>query len=136
MADVTFSGNAVVNNIKYVEVRVAGGTITKHQIVYIDTSDNNEVKPTDADASASAVAYGMALHAAASGEFVLVAKNGATITVGGGLTANTRYVVSTTAGAIAPQADLGSGDYITEVAFANSTTELVLDINATGNTVA
>lgn len=137
MADVTFTGtSAIVDNIKYVATRRAGEALSQFDIVYIDATDGNRVKKADADASASAVAYGMVLHSCADEMFCLVATDGATITVGGGLTANTRYVVSATAGKLAPQADLLSGDYISEVCFANSTTELKLDINNTGNTVA
>ena len=132
MADITFSGVSTPDSKSYVEIRVAGGTIAKHDWVYIDTSDNNKVKAADADASASAVVLGMALHAASSGEYVQIAKHGATVTVGGGLTAKTFYYLSTTAGGTAPIADLSSGDYISQVCFATSTTELIIDINNTG----
>lgn len=134
MTAVTFSGVSTPDSTKNVEIRVAGGTIAKHDAVYIDTSDNNKVKAAVASAEASAAAYGMALHAASSGEYVLVAKNGATVTVGGGLTAKTRYVVGGTAGEIELQSDLSGGEYITEFCFANSTTELIIDIRATGLT--
>jgi hypothetical protein len=134
MANVTFTGVAIPDNKSNMSCRVAGGTIAKHDVVYIDTSDSNSVKPADASASASAYAYGLALHGASDGEYVLVATNGATVTVGGGLTANTRYVVGGDAGKIEPQSGLSGGEYICELGYANSTTELYIDIYYTGNT--
>jgi len=134
MANVTFTGVAIPDNKANMACRVAGGTIAKHDIVYIDATDANSVKPADASAAATAVAYGMALHAASDGEYVLVATNGATVTVGGGLTANTRYVVGGDAGKIEAQSGLSGGEYICELGFANSTTELYIDIYYSGNT--
>jgi len=132
MATVTFSGVATPD--KKPTVRIAGGTIGKHAAVYIDTTDNNKVKEAAAGAAATAVVYGIALHAASSGEYVLVATDGTTLTVGGGLTAKTRLVVSGTAGDIELQSDLTGGEYISEVGYATATTTLVIDINVTGLT--
>jgi hypothetical protein len=132
MADVTYSGVATPD--KKPTVRIAGGTIAKHDLVYVDTSDSNKVKAADNDAEATAVLYGMALHAASSGEYVLVATNGMTVTVGGGLTAKTEYYASGTAGATAPIADVTSGKYISRIGFATATTALKIDINNSGLT--
>ncbi len=134
MANVTFTGVAIPDNKSNMAIRVAGGTIAKHDVVYIDTSDANSVKPASASSSATDYAYGIALHAASDGEYVLIATNGATLTVGGGLTANTRYVVGADAGKIEPQSSLSGGEYICELGYANSTTELYIDIYYTGNT--
>jgi len=134
MAAITWSGVSTPDNPKHVQIRTAGGTIAKHDMVYIDTSDNNKVKAADNGAAATAVVYGMALHAASSGEKVLVATNGAEITVGGGPTAKTRYVLGGTAGETELQSDLSGGEYITEVLFAESTTVVVIDIRVTGLT--
>lgn len=84
MAAITWGGVAAPNNQKYVVIRRAGGAISKHDLLYIDTSDNNTVKVAVNTAAATAVVYGMALHDAASGEYVLVATNGAKVTVGSG----------------------------------------------------
>ena len=134
MTAITWSGVATPDSQKNVVVRVAGGTIAKHDLVYIDTSDNNKVKVADNGAAATAVVYGMALHAASSGEYVLIATNGARLTVGGGPTAKTRYVLGGTAGESELQSDLSGGEYITEVLLALSTTEIEIDINVTGLT--
>jgi hypothetical protein len=132
MTAITFSGASTPDSKSGVKIRVAGGTISKHDWVYIDTTDNSKVKAADADVEASAVVYGMALHDAVSGEFVMIAIDGAVVTVGGGLTAKTFYYLGTTAGETVPLGDLSSGDYISQVCFANSATELVIDINNTG----
>ena len=134
MAAVTWGGVSTPDNQKYIVVRKAGGTIAKHDMVYIDLTANNVVKAASNGAAASAVVYGMALHAASSGEYVLIATNGATVTVGSGPTAKTRYCLGNTAGASELQSDLTGGEYITEVFFANSTTEIVIDIKVTGLT--
>ena len=137
MADVTFSGISTPANKANVVIKSAGGSISKHDWVYIDTANNGVVKQAQADGTElEGTVYGMALHAASSGEFVLIAIHGAVVMVGGGLTANTRYVLSETAGATAPQGDLTSDSYISEVCFALSTTSLKIDINNTGNQVA
>jgi hypothetical protein len=101
----------------------AGGTITAGMPVYKDTTDSNHLKAADADAAASAVLAGVALHGAADGQPLTYAKPGATIDWGATLTKATLYVVSTTAGGVAPAADLGSGDYITGLCIGNGTAE-------------
>ena len=135
MAPITYSGVATPNSMALVKIRVAGGAIDKHDLVYIDATDNNKVKAADNDAAASAVLYGMALHAASTGEFVLIAIDGAVVTVGGGLTAQTTYYASSTAGKTAPLGDLASGDYISRFCFASTTTQLTIDINNTGELI-
>lgn len=132
MTAVTWSGAAIPNSQKYLRICKAGGSGSKHDLVYRDTTDNNKIKAADNGAAATAKVYGMALHDFVSGEYVLVATDGATITVGGGLTAKQRYCLGGTAGESELQSDLSVGEYITEVFFSNSTTELTLDINETG----
>jgi len=135
MAAVTFSGAAIVSvPASGLVRRTAGGTISKHDAVYIDTATNNVVKAAVNTAAASAVVYGIATHAAVSGEEILIAVNGATLTVGGGLTAKTEYYLGGTAGEIELLTDLTGGEYICRVGWSNSTTEFELDINNTGLT--
>lgn len=110
---------------------VYGATVTQGQPVYSDASDSNEYKPADADASASAVATGIAITPGGDGEYGLIATTGQ-INIGGTLTQGQVYVVSTNAGGVAPYSDLGSGDYVTILGVASSSSVLDLDINATG----
>jgi hypothetical protein len=94
----------------------AGGTITAGMPLYKDTTDGNALKPGDASAAASAAFAGIALNGAADGQPVAYAKPGATINWGATLAKGTLYVISATAGGVAPVADLASGEYITALA--------------------
>lgn len=51
---------------------------------------------------------------------------------GATLTANTMYVLSATDGKIMPASDLATGNYIVQLGWSISTTDLVLDIKFTG----
>ena len=52
------------------------------------------------------------------------------------MTAGAVYVVSANAGGIAPVADLGSGDYVTLLGIATSTTNLKLSISVSATAKA
>lgn len=103
--------------------RTAGGTITAGMPVYSDATDSGKIKPADADAEASAAVVGIALNAAGDGQPVTYALPGSVINWGATLTKNTYYVVSTTAGGVAPSADLASGDYISLCCVGNGTAQ-------------
>lgn len=113
----------------------AGATITAGMPVYKDSTDSNSLKPADADAAASAAVVGVALNGAADGQPVEYARPGAVINWGATLAKNTYYVVSTTAGAVAPSADLGSGDYITQLCVGDGTATATVICEVTGVTV-
>jgi len=84
----------------------------------------------DADASSTTrAAYGIALHAASSGQPLSIQRSGS-ITIGATLIPGMVYVLSNTAGAICPHTDLISGDYFVEIGIATSTTVLLLSINS------
>lgn len=108
-----------------------GATVTAGQSVYKDTSDSNEYKPADADVEASAVCAGIALVGGADGEAGVILTKGS-IDLGATLTVGEIYVVSTTAGGIAPIGDLGSGDYVSIIGTASATGQLDLGISNTG----
>lgn len=96
------------------DVGRAGASVTPAMPLYEDTTDNNELKPADADALASSIVKGIALHAAADGQPVVYGYGEGTLTIGGtGVTPGEVYVVSTTAGGIAPIDDLASADFVT-----------------------
>lgn len=106
----------------------AGASVTAGMPIYLDTSDNT-LKPCDADASASSVAVGVALHSASAGQPLKYAKSG-NVTFNAAFTAGAIVCVSTTAGGLAPYADLGSGDFVTIIGVATSTTNLFIKIVA------
>lgn len=108
---------------------IAGGTITAGQSCYLDSSTNT-IKTADANASqASAAAKGIATHAALSGQPVRL-QTGGYITLGAGAApaVGTIYVVSGTAGGIAPAADLATGFYTTVLGVGASSNRLYLDM--------
>lgn len=104
VARITGSGAGVDTVI---DLGYAGATITAGQTVYKDT--NGVYQLADANLSAIAAAVtGISLNGAASGQPVAVAIGG-TLTPGFTVTIGTIYVLSATAGGIAPSTDLASG---------------------------
>jgi len=110
----------------------AGATITAGEAVYIDSSDSNKAKLAQSDGtSAEAEVKGIALCGASSGQPVVIATNG-TMDLGATLTLGTIYVLSQTAGKIAPTADLASGDYTSVIGVGTAADELTLAITNSG----
>jgi hypothetical protein len=114
---------------------IAGATITAGQPVYKDSTASNKLKPADADVLASAAAVGIALHGASADQPLKYATSG-NLTLSAVMTAGAVYVVSTNAGGIAPVADLGSGDYVTLLGIATSTSNLKLSISVSATAKA
>ena len=129
MADLTITAANVAPDAGYTfRDVIAGATITAGQPVYLDATDSNKAKLADNDASAStAYAIGVALHAALNTQPLRVITGG-TYTHGGSSTTALIYVVSATAGGIAPAADLASGKYTTVLGVAISATKIKLNI--------
>lgn len=125
MADVTIAAGAVTCRVgdpvltKVAQVAISGG-----QAVYEDLSNSGKFNLADADVEASAKMIGIAVGDAAAGEYCTIALVGSVITTAGGasFTKGVVYYVSTTAGGLAPFADLASGDYVTLAVLALSTT--------------
>lgn len=87
----------------------------------------------DANASATvAAAEGIAVTPGVDGGYGIIATGGSIILVGTTMTKGDTYLVSRNAGGIMPNADRQSGDYITRLGTAASTTQLDLSIQATG----
>ena len=72
---------------------------------------------------------GIALHGAANGQPLKYATGG-NLTFNAAFAAGDCVCVSTTVGGLAPYADLASGDFITIIGIATSTTNLKIQINA------
>lgn len=88
----------------------AGETVSAGQPVYLKASDSRYWK-ADANASAEASsAVAIMLHGADAGQ-PIKAQSGGQITIGGTVAVGTTYIVSATAGGIAPISDLASGSY-------------------------
>ena len=120
MADITVTAASVEPDYSAavppdLETRIAGETITEGQPLYENTAQRDyrnrpKLYKCDADAAqASALCYGIALNAAKNNQTVTVQKGGSIkLGASGGsvLTAGETYCVSSTAGGIAPTADL------------------------------
>lgn len=127
MADLTITpGNIQEGTGAQVVSGTAGAVITAGQTVYLDSSDNT-YKLADANSTAAAAqAKGVALNSApASGQPITVQYAG-NMEFGAIITEGEIYVVSATAGGIAPEADLASGHRVTIVGVGVSTTEIKL----------
>lgn len=119
MADLTITA-ANVNKGTGARVREipAGATITPGQAVYENSADGFAGALADADVSASARCAGIALTGGYDNGTMLIQYDG---TIDGmGATEGVVYVVSATAGGVAPVADLTTGDYVTVLGVGNS----------------
>lgn len=136
MADLTITAADVKKtDSTLIAEGIAGGTVTAGQPVYKDSTASNKLKAADADVLASAAAVGIALHGASADQPLKYAIGG-NLTLSAVMTAGAVYVVSANAGGIAPVADLGSGDYVTLLGIATSTTNLKLSISVSATAKA
>ena len=130
-AGVQATSNTVTKLVQF------GATITAGQSLYLDTSDS-KWKLADANNStttAGADGVAVALTNGADGVYGIIARSGsyaAGATVSEGLV----YVVSATAGGIAPAGDLTSGWNATIVGVGAASNQIELRLHASGQTVA
>lgn len=106
----------------------AGATITIGQLVYLDQTTNTW-KLADSDASVTTAAVGgIAASGAVSGQSLIVVTRDDDMTLGATLSMSAPvYVLSSTAGGIAPVGDISVGEYPRVVLIAKSTTKCVFD---------
>ena len=131
MADITITAANVVRITGSVVNMTAGEALTAGQLVYKDTAADNVIKLADADAEASAVILGVALHAALSGQPIAVQTTG-TITIGGTVVVGEIYCATPTAGGVGPEADTLTGDYLSIFGVGTSATVITLNIFNSG----
>lgn len=130
MADISVTAASVVKVAgANVEVGVAGATITAGQVLYLDS--NNLLQLADADASGKTTVAGIALHGASANQ-PLAYLTGGDLTFNAVLTSGTIYTLSDTAGGIRPAVDDNSGDTISVLGVATSTTNLRVKIHNSG----
>lgn len=130
MVDLTVTAASVIpgaNAKRTSGIIGTGVTVTAGQSVYIDPADNR-VKLADADAVTSAAAAGIAELGGGPGQEIPILYEDDDLTPGATLAVGGTYVVSTTAGGIAPIADLASGDFPTHLFIATSTTKAKLKV--------
>lgn len=112
-------------------IGVAGASITIGQLLYYDSTAKSW-KLADANASATtAQVGGISGSAAASGQPVIVITADSDLTLGATLSMSAPvYVVSATAGGIAPSADIAAGWYPSVLIIAKSTTKCIFKAGA------
>lgn len=129
MADLTITAaNVIAASGATINWGTAGATITAGQAVYKDSADNNDYKLCDADAAGTANCDGIALCGASDGQPIAVITQG-NLNPGATVAVGTVYAVSTTAGGIAPEGDLASGDYVTTLGIGTTASNIKIDIN-------
>lgn len=118
----TAANVAIGSQITRTRVVQAGENLTQGQPVYLKASDGKYYR-ADANASAEAAkAVGIVLTpASTNGYSVIQEGSGGSVNLGATLTVGETYVVSATAGAIAPIADLTTGDYPCIIGVATTT---------------
>jgi len=138
MPDYTLTAANVQPSIAAVRsVRIAGATILAGQPLYFDSADLDtdgraKAKPADANASAAtASVQAIAGNSAASGQRVDCIESDSDFTHGlTTVAAGDIIILSATAGAQCPSADLGSGHFPVVLQVAKSATKSVLRITA------
>lgn len=118
---------------------VAGAAIDVGEIVYYDPDDKKwKLAQATSAAAAGEDNIGMAAcSAAADGHPLIVCLRDPELVLSATLAVNTFQVVSAAAaGGIAPSSDLGSGNYLTHLGTAISTTTMYFAPHVTGATLA
>lgn len=138
MADLTITATNVLNISAPISAGLAGEAITAGQAVYLKAADGKLWKARSAAAGTTEEGnpVGIALNGGSAGQTIAYAANGGDINIGATTVKTTTYVLSATAGGIAPQADLVSTDKIVRIGHAKNTTgTLTVDIKNTGAVV-
>lgn len=126
ITDVRITSDTTYSKVTY------GATIAPGDTLYLDTTDN-EYKLADANGSATtATVAGIALTEGVDGGFGLMATGGSIYLVGATLSVGQAYVLSATAGNIAPESDLIANDYVSHLGYATTANILQLSIKNTG----
>lgn len=130
MADVTITAaNVVASSAAQTSSGTAGAAITAGQALYEDASDGTlKLAQADGATAAERTSVGIALNDAATGQPVTYAFADPDFTPGGTVSASAAYVLSATAGGIAPEADLTTGDYASVLMIGKATNKAVLKI--------
>lgn len=126
MADYSVTASSVLASGTGTKVTgTAGATLTAGQSLYADASDSNKLKLADANASlATATLAGIALHGATSGQPITYCTADDDFTHGlSGVAAGDIIILSATAGALAPAADLATGMFPVVAMVAKSSTK-------------
>jgi hypothetical protein len=129
MADLTITTSEVLSQTGIVEQVEAGGTIAAGQCVYRKANGTWVIAQSDGTAleSGAGTGCGVALTGGSLGQDFLVQRSGnCKLGASASLTVGTVYVISNTAGGIAPFADLGTADYVSILGVGSSSSVLAM----------
>lgn len=113
-----------------------GETISAGQPVYLDAADNKYKLADNNASSATATIRGVSITPGVDLGYGLVATSGSIILVGTTAAVGETYYVGATAGQIVPDGDLATGNYVSRIGTASSTTQIKLALETTGVTHA
>ena len=131
MADLTITAANVSGLSDTTASKVtAGEAITAGQCVYKKASDSKYYK-ADANDSAMATATGIAISAAPAADDTFYMATAGTIDIGATVAVGTIYIVSSTAGGVAPVSDLGSGEYTTILGYGTAANVFKINLVST-----
>lgn len=133
MPDLTITAaNVIAQNGAQRQVGTAGVAVTAGQQVYLEAATQTyKLGDVNSATGEVRVPVGIALHAAAAGQPLVVCTSGP-LAIGATLVAGVAYFASGTPGGIRPAADNVTGDYPVLLGMALSTTVLNVDIQAPG----
>lgn len=133
MADLSVTaGNVVPGSNAVTEQGTAGEAIAAGKQVYKATATKKWMLADSNSATVEARRpTATALTGSALNQPIVVQKSG-DITLGATLTANTPYFASDTPGGVCPIADVGAGEYLTQIGIARTTAILQLNYSTTG----
>lgn len=132
MADISVTAaNVGVTTDSVVELVQVGETVTQGQPGYKKASDGLYYKADANASSATAAALGVFVTGASTNGYALLCRSGSYL-AGATLTVGETYVVSATAGGIAPLSDVTTGWYVTILGVASSASTLALSIFRSG----
>lgn len=137
MVDIVITpANVVAGEGAAIDHGIAGATILAGQAVYLNETskryglaDNNAATPPEIK-----IPKGIALHGASNGQPLAVLRSGE-VTIGATLVAGSDYYLGDTPGGICPKADVLTGETVTLIGLAKSTTVLTVNIQRTGVTL-
>ena len=135
MADLTVTTIEPADSRTRAITAQAGEAISAGDLIYLDSADT-KMKLADASAAATSGVVGISLTSAAADGDYLVYVTSQTIDLGAILTAGTFYYLSATAGKICPAADLVSTNVVTQLGYATSTSQMILNVVDTGVVIA
>ena len=134
MADIVVVANTVALVSGNKIIITANAVLTPGLVVVTDQGGRAVLAKNDI--SSNAAASGLTLCSAVIGQPVVIAQAGAVVTLGANnvVVQGGCYHVSANAGAMAPEADFTTGQWVTQIGRANSITTITLELNAYGYT--